>query len=288
MSFAVFLHVYYPDQIERLFACARNLEKEVGEPVRVYVTHPPEAGETGEQARLLWDEDWLTVVPTPNYGKDIAPFFRCLQLLVPDFLAGREIPEFGLKLHTKRSSHGVGMPAGFGDVWRDALLYGLGDASSINAHLKALSRPNIGASGVRPFLVEGEQNHNAGHLQFYSDELSIHPEARDGFYAGSMFYFRVRPYLVQLHGFLQELQRRLATEPRDIMDTYGPTHTHTCERLLGWLLRNHGYCLTTAVDVSDIVLQKYPDEAEHPPWLKSALHRREVPPPQPFFRHELV
>ena len=281
MHYLALLHVYYEDQLADLLRVVTNLQQTVRQPVEVVATYPSSRPALAAQTPSFAGE--IRTVATPDYGKDIAPFLRVLQQACLDHPREEVVC---LKLHTKRSSHATGVHATFGDTWRNTLLQGLGEPSAVAAHLSALATANVGASGVCPYLVQGEEARNAALLAVYRERLHIHPEACNGFYAGSMFYFKLAAYRTQLRDWFASTQAYLQCEPGDVRDAQQGTHTHSWERLLGWLVRNVGYDLAAPVDLTEAVTQTQPLE-QQPDWMRVAAGCRLLEAPQPFFTHRL-
>lgn len=106
--FAVAMHIYYPDLWPEFLETLQRLEIDFD----LYVTVTYRGDETDELADQI-REEWpgAQVVPVPNRGRDILPFFTLLNS------GAFEGYDAVCKIHTKKSPHRQD-----GDVWRRHLI----------------------------------------------------------------------------------------------------------------------------------------------------------------------
>lgn len=176
---SVILHLYYPD----LWAEFREALSRLPEGIMLTVTGP-EASLHAVRTDILADFPAARIHPTPNRGRDVAPFIAVL----PDVLA--ENPDLVLKLHSKKSTH-----LHDGNLWRQNLLSQLLPG---NDTLSALIDCFAADSKLGILVPRGHLLHSEVYLEVHEDRvagLAARMEMRlpsNGWFfaAGSMFWFR--------------------------------------------------------------------------------------------------
>jgi len=208
---ALVAHVFYPDLWPEVEAAWRALPD--GAPA--LLTGPAPALEA--VARAAGPRAGLSFHPTPNRGRDVAPF---LTLLNAGLLDGVDA---ALKLHTKRSPHLID-----GDLRRRLLFHALaGNRGNVARILRLFEDPGTGLAGFAPAFRR--------HPRYWFDDrarvealcAAMRPACapRLGFFEGTMFW--VRPAaLAPLRG--------LALTPQDFEEEQGQTDGalhHAVERV---------------------------------------------------------
>lgn len=138
-------HVYYPDLWPELEAAVDAFVEVCGEVrVSLYVTYPEDRPEVAAAIRARRAEPHL--LPVPNRGYDVGPFFEVLSRLSPASY------DYVVKLHTKRD-----VPACYlnfrrfeGGQWRRELLSFARDAARVRRTLAAFAAdPALGMQAGR-------------------------------------------------------------------------------------------------------------------------------------------
>ncbi len=171
-SVAVVVHLFYEDQWPDFENALGNFQRDIS----LFVTLRPEST-FGDQIRKRFPD--AVVVPTPNLGRDVAPFLALLPRLC-DF-------DVVCKLHTKRAE-------GRHTEWRRSLLDGLlGSVEAVGAYLEAFeAEPDLVLAGPRDYYLDGP-SHEASSKKALA--LQHGPlEGRYGFFAGTMFWCRPRAF----------------------------------------------------------------------------------------------
>jgi len=173
---AIVAHAYYPELIGEILRCRGFLPP--GAPV--FITAPPERMAAAREA--LAGADGVTLIETPNRGRDIAPLLQVLR-------SGALAP-FGavLKLHTKRSPHLLD-----GDIRRKLLFDMLcGSRAGVGRVLTQFLNPATGLVGWRPSFRSAPVwwMDNRERVEELARQLGVEGGAPLGFFEGSMFWFR--------------------------------------------------------------------------------------------------
>ncbi|WP_236627622.1 rhamnan synthesis F family protein [Caulobacter sp. B11] len=145
----VLLHLYYPDLIEEFADRLAALDGLADIAITFPDTWTPD-----ELARLAAAFPRARLAPTPNVGRDIAPFIAAL-----GWARQAGYPLF-CKLHSKRSPH-----LAQGDAWREALLSPLlGAPAAAVAQLQANADVGLLAAGATRTRLgtHGVMHNNAG------------------------------------------------------------------------------------------------------------------------------
>lgn len=173
---AIVAHAFYPELIDEILRCRDRLP--AGSPV--FITTPPERLAAAEAA--VADAPGVTLIATPNRGRDIAPF---LALLGSGALAPYDAV---LKLHTKRSPHLLD-----GEIRRKLLFDRLcGSRRRVQRVLRGFLDARVGLVGWRasfrrspPYWMA-----NRARVEALAKRIGVEGEARLGFFEGTMFWFR--------------------------------------------------------------------------------------------------
>jgi lipopolysaccharide biosynthesis protein len=206
---AIVTHVYYPELWEEMFAIRDFLP--AGSPI--IVTAPPTQAQT---LRMLVGSDPLvTILETPNRGRDIAPFLMALELgLLDQFDAV-------LKIHSKKSPH-----LWQGGLRRRVFLTALAGSRNVVARtLAQFADSKVGLVGPSAFFRRAPVYWMGNRDRVVDLAHRMGADATLGFFEGSMFW--VRPAaLAPLRGL------RLRTEDfeEEIGQLDGTLH-HAVERL---------------------------------------------------------
>jgi hypothetical protein len=180
----VFVHLFYEELAEEIAASLRVIPFDY----KVYVsTNSKDKRAAIAAAFRRWGIDPVIKI-VPNRGWDIAPFV----LGFADEIRSHEIC---LKLHGKKSHHGVGK---FGARWRRYLLSGLVGSRRNVAFIvdSMMSHPELGVAmlhhwrGVARNANIIGQNYQPMRALLRRAALSITPDQRIEFPSGSMFWFR--------------------------------------------------------------------------------------------------
>lgn len=173
---AIVAHAFYPELIGEILRCRSFLP--VGTPL--FVTVPPEKLEAA-QAAVAGATD-VTLVATPNRGRDIAPFLAVLSSGLLDPF------EAVLKIHTKRSPHLLD-----GEIRRKLLFDRLcGSRGSVGRILDHFRNPATGMVGWRPSFRAAAPYwmENRARVEALARRLGVEGPPPLGFFEGSMFWFR--------------------------------------------------------------------------------------------------
>lgn len=177
---AVIAHVYYPELIAQIKSHLRSIES----PFDLYVTLPETAHES-VRSRLRRLHPDTVLIPVPDRGFDIAPFFAALERV----RARGRTYDAVCKIHTKK---GRTEPA----TWRHLLLNAvLGGRPLVGRIIRSFSKdPTLALVGARDFYLDGEKfsrDNRAAVERLYGDLYPHGPRPRRwGFFAGTMFWFR--------------------------------------------------------------------------------------------------
>jgi len=212
----VLAHIFYADLIptfaERLAPLRNKLD--------VIVTFPDLWTEAELQALAAAIPN-ARLIPTPNKGRDIAPFLRALKLAA----------ELGYtvfcKVHSKKSPH-----LADGAQWRDALLDGLISTQVTDAALGRFARePRLGLlapSSARMRLGDHAVMFNNGPaMRLLARKLRFKPRPESEFAAGSMFWGRAEAFKALHAGSLEDYP----FEPE--LGRIDGTLAHAFERAMG-------------------------------------------------------
>ena len=173
---ALVAHAYYPDLIGEILRCRSFMPP--GTPA--FITVPPDRMATARTA--VGDAPDVTLIETPNRGRDIAPLLAVLR-------TGALAPfDAVLKIHTKRSPHLLD-----GETRRKLLFDRLsGSRSSVQRVLEAFQEPTTGIVGWRasyrsalPYWMD-----NRSRVEGLAKALGVAGTPPLGFFEGSMFWFR--------------------------------------------------------------------------------------------------
>lgn len=142
---AIHLHVFYPEMLEELVACIRNIETVCGEGrVDVVATCPVGHDDIRERIGNLLPA--AQFVEVPNAGYDVGPFFEFLNRIDLDDY------DYVVKLHTKRDKplDWVNFRRFRGGEWRRTLLSFCSTIEAVRRSLRAFERdPRLGVVADR-------------------------------------------------------------------------------------------------------------------------------------------
>ena len=184
---AIHLHVFYPEMLEELVACIRNIETVCGEG-RVDVVTTCPVGRNDIRGRIGDLLPAAQLVEVPNAGYDVGPFFEFLNRINLDDY------DYVVKLHTKRDKplDWVNFRRFRGGEWRRALLSFCSTIEAVRWSLRAFERdPRLGVVADRRVMdpsgiAQGDFGwQEVGALR----RLGFHP-ARHTFVYGTMFMMR--------------------------------------------------------------------------------------------------
>lgn len=185
---AIHAHLYYPELAPEIFGSVRNIVSVVGaRNVRVYATYPE--GNAPLQALIRDGLPGADMLPVPNKGYDIGPFFEVLKRI--DF----SWADFIVKIHTKRDVSGwVNFRLFRGGAWRAALLGFCRTPTAFRKVVKDFERqPLLGMVADRRLI--DPSGVGAGHHPEYCEDLlcrlGFEPKGRTIVY-GTMFVVRAR------------------------------------------------------------------------------------------------
>jgi lipopolysaccharide biosynthesis protein len=176
LSVAVTAHVFYPELIDEVQACWRDMPD--GTPLFVTTTREQAAAVLARVGNV----PAVTVIAGENRGRDVAPF---LSLLRSGHLDAYDVV---LKLHTKRSPH-----LRYGDLVRRALYLALaGSRDDVGRILAIFEDPNVGMVGWAPvFLTTGRHwGTNRRRVEEIVSGMGMTMPETPGFFGGTMFWFR--------------------------------------------------------------------------------------------------
>lgn len=216
----VLLHLYYPDLIE---AFANRLAALDGL-ADIAITFP-DTWTPDELARLAAAFPSARLAPTPNVGRDIAPFIAAL-----GWARQAGYPLF-CKLHSKRSPH-----LAQGDAWREALLSPLlGAPAAAIAQLQANADVGLLAAGATRTRLgtHGVMHNNAGGMAMLASRLGFAYGDDTEFPAGTMFWGRTAAFGALTQGAPLPFELELGR--------IDGTLAHALERAMGAIVAASGH-----------------------------------------------
>ncbi len=236
-SYAVLLHLYYPD----LWPEFREAIARIPSSCALYISLS-EGREDG-LAQILQDRPDAVVIRHPNRGRDIAPRLALAKAAVA---AGHE---FLLFIHSKKSPHLQKMKPeqihvdflshGDGDRWRRELLDNLLSPSVVDHVRERFNRAQwVGMIGPSGFWLPLDMGVDANRPQVgpLLDSLGIMIDPRRyGFFAGSMFWARAQALAPLL---------ALDLKPDDFEEECGQvdgTLAHAIERIFAVVAERAGF-----------------------------------------------
>lgn len=177
------------------------------------------------------------VVLTPNTGKDIGGKLVLIDMLIRCGIEG----EYFFVLHDKLSHQVM-----HGDAWRLDLLK-IARRDMLSGVFRLFDEQSkigmIGSAGCISNEYDKQtaefRTTNSPLLREYIRELGLKLDAYD-FVGGTIFW--VRGHLFD--AFFKKhspLTYRARLEPGNVLDEVQATHTHSWERLFGWIVNNSGY-----------------------------------------------
>jgi len=177
---ALVIHAFYPDVLREMVPYLRELSECL---VDLWVTTPENLY---SEVRSLLDPVGLTltIVSTPNRGRDVLPFLNILpQLMARDY-------GYVLKLHTKKSLH-----RSDGDSWRDTFYRKLLNRENIDDWRKRMELDqSIGMIAPQEYIVPMSLfwGSNARQSLILAQRMGVSQEALNviHFVAGTMFFCR--------------------------------------------------------------------------------------------------
>lgn len=207
---AIVAHVYYLDLACEIVAL-REIFPDI---VPVHLTVPVDKAE--ELGKIVAGIPAITLHPSENRGRDIAPFLSVLE--------SGELDQYDavLKLHTKRSPHLLD-----GEIRRKLLFAMLcGERNATFRALAAFENPETGMVGWRdcyrtssPYWMANEKT-----VRAVSARMQASDAVRLGFFEGSMFWFRPSAFAA-----LRELNLKPADFEPEERQLDGTLH-HAVER----------------------------------------------------------
>lgn len=134
---AIHAHVFYDELWAELAVCINNFTDVCGaDNVDVFITYPDGKPQMREALPKLLNAPPCKIIPVPNRGYDVGPFFAVLNDLDLDAY------DYVVKLHTKRDVPFcvVNFHIMRGGEWRRELLSFCNTPNAVSASLKALAR----------------------------------------------------------------------------------------------------------------------------------------------------
>jgi len=176
------------------------------------------------------------IVCTPNVGKDIGGKLA----MFDTYLKLKCTSDLLVFLHDKVSPHSP-----MGEEWRDKL-FKIIDPNVIPAILARFENPSVGMIGVEEHRITMDKDDelvyatNRKLLKSISQTYGIVQNAESAYIGGTMFWVRSSIY-EKFFAIHSPLSVRSALEAGNVMDHDAATHTHSWERLLGWIVGSEGY-----------------------------------------------
>lgn len=220
----VLLHCYYPELIDYF---ASRLAA-IGDTVDIDITFPETWTEQELQA-LATAFPTARLTPTPNRGRDMAPFVAALTRAKADGYA------VFCKLHSKRSAHMAN-----GDAWRERLVETLVSPARLGEVLARFRNdPKLGMlSGENDRMTLGEHgvmHNNRQQVDRLAGRMKLRWTAETPFTAGSMFWGRTAAFapLLNLSNDDLDFEVELGRIDGDL--------PHALERLTGAIVLASGH-----------------------------------------------
>lgn len=233
---AVIFHMYYQDLMGEIVGYINNLSK-AGLAFDTYVTLTHGSAHN-DQTRWVQDQllcrlpspTWIYTLP--NKGTDNGPFLCCMGHIME---AGREY-DYVVKVHTKKSLLGSSKLA-LAQVWRTELLDPiLGSPEKIKAVLKIFNtRKDVGMVAARRHIT----SHMATNKAILADYQKLFGLPKPSlFVGGNMFWIRFK-ILKHFLSKVDTLKIYQQLEEGYVTDAKGGTHTHSLERVWGYMVTNY-------------------------------------------------
>lgn len=220
----ILLHVFYPDLIETFAARVAPLR----EAMDVIVTFPDlwSPAELETLARAIPN---ARLIPTPNRGRDIAPFLTSLKVAAE---AGYAV---FCKAHSKKSPH-----LADGGQWRDTLLDGLLLPAVVDRALARFeAEPGLGllapASARMRLGDHAVMFNNGPAMALLARKLGFSRSDDSAFAAGSMFWGRLKAFAALCEHPVEDFP----FEPE--LGRIDGTLAHAFERAMGAVVASGGH-----------------------------------------------
>lgn len=231
----IFIHIYYENTILTVFRQLKHLIIRSGTSVFVNINFDnPNFLRIKKIIENRYPNIYL--IKTSNKGKDIGGKLALLKLYLQLNLES----DYLLFLHDKKSPQLV-----HGDSWKQRL-FKIADEESLKKVFKLFDSPNVGMIGQKEHIMN-KKNEPESKIFVKNKDLIMSEAAKYNlsskdyaFVGGTMFW--VRENIFRLF-FIKSspLKIRSNMELGNVMDDFGPTVTHSWERLLGWVVSTKGY-----------------------------------------------
>lgn len=234
MNVALLIHIYYEDTYESIYERIEHFSLNENNVFLINICRDNfyyKEIESYFKSRLKNAH----IISCSNKGKDIGGKLALIDLYIRLNLNA----DLMLLIHDKKSPQLIE-----GNDWQEELLYIIQE-DKVNDILKCFEDSNVGMVGNKSHIINKSNNTEdkifaGGKDKILSEALkyNINPD-NYSFIGGTMFWVRSKTYI----DFFQQnnpLKIRATLEERNVMDDFGPTITHSWERLLGWIVLSAG------------------------------------------------
>lgn len=233
MTVTVFLHLYYETSWPILKARLCALPADWKFFINI-------SNEDFSQAAINDIRNTLSpvIVRSPNVGKDIGGKLALLDI----YLKLQYTSDLMVFLHDKVSPHSP-----MGEEWRKKL-FKIIDPEVIPSIVRRFENPLLGMIGVNDHLITMDSGDelvyasNRELLEKLTHIYGISKTKTSAYVGGTMFWVRASIY-ENFFSANAPLSIRATLEPGNVMDHNTGTHTHSWERLLGWIVGSKGYTI---------------------------------------------
>jgi len=239
MKLTVFIHLYYENTALNIYSRLKHIIDVFNGNIYFLINLPLNHPKKDVIIRLCENKlPNCTVIQTSNIGKDIGGKLALMHL----YLKKDYDSELLLFLHDKKSPQ-----TAVGDTWSNQL-YEMTSESGIAKTLNLFSSSNVGMVGNQELLFNKKNRsedeifvENKNNVLRIADKYNL--TSHDyGFVGGTMFWVRESIFK---NFFIDNppLSIRSTLEKGNVLDDFGPTLTHSWERLFGWIITSAGYCI---------------------------------------------
>lgn len=236
---AVFIHLYYHDTVNNLFRNLRHFIEKID--AQVFLNIDFQNPNLNRICKVIENRyPSIIVIKTSNVGKDIGAKLALMQA----YLNLNFHSDYMLFIHDKKSPQLV-----HGESWQN-ILFKICKPSVVNQIDKLFADSEVGMIGRKENFYSKRNDTEKG-IFSGNKELTIRLSAKYGlnsdnydFIGGTMFWVRSTIYEDFFKRY-NPLSIRETLEKGNVMDDYGPTNTHSWERLLGWIVTSNGYKIKT-------------------------------------------
>ena len=231
----ILIHVYYDDTLMSIYKQISSLLRE--DNVYVFLNISRE-NPYFHRASTIIEKRYpkIYLIGSTNKGKDIGG-----KLALIDMYLRCDIKcDYLVFLHDKKSPQLLE-----GNLWQDKL-FNIINKEKINSILTIFEDESIGMIGNKENIMskktDPESKIFVNKKEFTLDlakKYSIQSDDYE-FVGGTMFWVRESVYRSFFTEF-SPLQIRKTLEYGNVMDDFGPTITHSWERLLGWIITSKGF-----------------------------------------------